>query len=93
MIGEDQHEEISKRGLNLSGLVRDLIDDYLSEHTVVLSVSDETKSIYDQVVSNTGAKDEDIEPYLLEALKELLRERIKEMERLHKSLSKKGGRK
>ncbi|MBC86865.1 MAG: hypothetical protein CL677_06760 [Bdellovibrionaceae bacterium] len=92
MIGEEQHEAVMERGLNLSGLVRDLLNDYLSENKIVIAVSDETKQVYDQVVSNSGASDEDLEPYLMEALKGLLEERIQSMEKLRKKLIKKGGR-
>ena len=46
MIREDQYQLISKKDLNLSGLLRDLLDDYFSEHTITLSVEEDTKEIY-----------------------------------------------
>jgi len=86
MVREDQHEQLLKAGLNVSGLVRDLMDDYLSEHKITLSVTEETRRIYDQVVSNTGATDQDLEVYIVKSLKELLKERIREMQDLEKKL-------
>ena len=82
MIREDQAATLSNQGINISGLVRDLIDDHLSDHKVTLSVSEETKGLYDKVVSNTGSTDVDIEVYLREALGSLLENKIKEMVKL-----------
>ncbi len=86
MIGEDQHERLLQSGANVSGLIRDLIEDHLSDHKITLAVSEETADIYNRIVSNTGSTDEDIEPYLKRSLKEMLGDRIKAMTKLHKSL-------
>ena len=86
MVREDQHQTLLDSGLNVSGLVRDLIDDYLSDFKITLSVSEETRAIYDRVVSNTGATDGDLEKYIVKALKELLKVRIEEMQELQKNL-------
>lgn len=86
MIREDQHQKLLDSGLNVSGLIRDLVDDYMSEYKITLSVTEETRRIYDQVVSNTGATDVDLERYIVKALKELLKARIKEMQDLEKNL-------
>ncbi len=82
MLRDDQYEELTGRGLNVSGLVRDLIDDYLSEHKITLSVCEETRSLYERIVSNTGSSDEDVEKYLKTSLGEMLRDKIKEMQAL-----------
>ncbi len=82
MLREDQYNKVTEAGLNLSGLVRDLLDDYLSEHKIILSVTEETKSLYDLIVSNTGSTDEDVEKYLKNTLKLLLKDRIKAMQEL-----------
>jgi hypothetical protein len=82
MIREDQYDKVVSAGLNLSGLVRDLVDDYLSEHKITLSVTEETKQLYDLIVSNTGSTDEDVEKYLKSTLKLLLKDRIKQMQEL-----------
>ncbi len=82
MLREDQYNKVTEAGLNLSGLVRDLLDDYLSEHKITLSVTEETKSLYDLIVSNTGSTDEDVEKYLKNTLKLLLKDRIKAMQEL-----------
>lgn len=90
LIGEEQYAKLSERGLNLSGLVRDLVDDYLSEHRITVSVSDETKRLYDQIVSNTGSSDADIERYFRDALGQMLKDKIEKMKDLQsKSFGKK----
>ena len=86
MIREDQYQKLLDSGLNVSGLMRDLVDDYMSDFKITLSVTEETRQIYDKVVSNTGATDADLEKYIVAALKELLKRRIKEMQDLEKNL-------
>ena len=90
MIGEDQHQKLRDLGLNVSGLVRDLITDYLSDNRIVLSVSEETKTVYQKIVANSGAQDENLEPYLKEALHKLLKQRIRELNELNEQLNQKG---
>ena len=82
LIKEKQYQELAGQGLNVSGLIRDLVDDYLSHHKVTVAVSQETRQLYDRIVANTGSTDADVERYLKAALKELLRDKIKEMEEL-----------
>ncbi|MCK5690474.1 hypothetical protein KAI87_14440 [Myxococcota bacterium] len=86
VIGEEQYKILTERGLNLSGLVRDLLGDYLSDNTITLQVSAETRSLYDMVISNMGATDEDLEIYVRQALARVLEQRIGEMQALHDSL-------
>jgi len=86
LLREDQYQKITDDGLNLSGLVRDLIDDHLSEHKITLSVTEETRQLYDLIVSNTGSTDEDVEKYLKDTLKLLLSDRIKSMQELEKKI-------
>jgi esterase/lipase len=87
MLKEEQYKEISDSGLNLSGLVRDLLDDHFSEHKITLSVSEETRKLYDLIVSNTGSTDEDVEKYLKDTLKLLLADRIQAMQDLQRDIS------
>lgn len=82
MLGEDQHEHLSSLGLNVSALVRDLLDDYLNDSKITLRVQEQTKMIYDQIIANTGTTDEDLEPFLLKALKEVLRMKMSAIEKL-----------
>jgi len=86
MVREDQYRELSDRNLNVSGLVRDLIDDYLSRDTVTVSVGEETRQLYDQIVANTGTTDQDVEVYFREALKNMLRDKIKAMQALEEKI-------
>ena len=85
LIRDDQYEALGKRGLNLSGLVRDMIDDYLSAHTITISVTDKTRELYDRIVANTGTTDADIERSFKESLGAILKEKIKEMQSLETS--------
>lgn len=89
MLREDQYEKVHESGVNLSGLIRDLIDDYLSDFKITLSVTQETRELYDMIISNTGSNDEDLEAYLKDSLKLLLRDKIKSMQNLEVELSKK----
>lgn len=86
MLRDDQYEQVNEEGLNLSGLIRDLLDDHFSEHKITLSVTEETKKLYDLIVSNTGSTDEDVEKYLKNTLKLLLKDRIKAMQELESSV-------
>ena len=86
MIREDQHVRLLELGVNMSGLIRSLIDDHLSESKITLAVSDETANLYQQLVAHTGSTDDEIEPYLRVALKRMLKDRITQMERLHRSI-------
>lgn len=86
MVREDQHEQLAALGVNVSGLVRSLIDDHLSEGKITLAVSEKTANLYRQIVSNTGSTDSDIEPYLRAALKNMLKDRIARMEKLHRTI-------
>lgn len=82
LLREEQYQALSERGLNVSGLIRDLLDDHLSEHKITLSVSEETRSLYDKIVANTGSTDQDVERYLRDALSAMLKDKILEMQDL-----------
>lgn len=86
MIREDQHARLVELGVNMSGLIRSLIDDHLSESKITIGVSEQTAHLYQQIVSNTGSTDADVEPYLRAALKKMLKDRIAQMEKLHRTL-------
>jgi hypothetical protein len=86
VIRNDQYEQLQEMNINVSGFIRDIIDDRLSDHTITLNVTPETRMLYEQIVSTSAKGDTDIEPYLRDALKSLLEERIKEMKLLQDSL-------
>lgn len=88
MIGEDQYSELTKRGLTVSWLIRDLIDDYLSANKLTIRVTDETRKLFEKIVSTTNTVDEEFEPYLKDALQEFLKHKIVEMQKLQKNMSK-----
>lgn len=86
VILEDQYQALNHRNLNVSGLIRDLLGDYLSKNVITLQVSEETRRIYETVVSNTGNTDADIETHLRQALADVLERQIAEMQVLHQRL-------
>jgi hypothetical protein len=86
LIREDQYERLAALGINVSGLIRDLVDDHFSDHRVTISVTPETQRLYEKLVANTGATDESIEPFLRKALKELLAKTIEDLEELRQSI-------
>ncbi|MCB0354220.1 MAG: hypothetical protein KDD64_11865 [Bdellovibrionales bacterium] len=87
LIRPDQYDRVVEMDLSLSGLVRDLLDDRMSDTKIVLSVSKKTKEFYDMVVSNFGADDLEIEEYIAEALDNFLLDKKKEIEKLRDTLS------
>jgi hypothetical protein len=93
LIGEDQYEQIGKRQLNLSWLIRELLDSYLDKNTINLTVSAETRELYEQIAGPQGEDiDKDFEPFLREALRSLLKVKIDKMQQLAKTaFPKKGG--
>ena len=86
VIRNDQYDRLQEMNINVSGFIRDIIDDRLSDHNITLNVSPETRSLYNQIVSTSPKGDADIEPHLRDALKKMLEERIKEMKTLQESL-------
>lgn len=87
VIREDQHEKLQKIGVNISGFVRDLIDDHFSDHSITLAVTKQTQDLYTKIISNTGASDQALEVFFRKALEDMLAEKIKEMNALHQELS------
>jgi hypothetical protein len=88
MIREDQHRAVMDAGLNMSGLLRDLLDDHFSESKITLSVSTKTKQIYDNLISNFGGRDRDLEPHFVQAMDRVLQAKMSEIDALRKKLKK-----
>lgn len=86
VILEDQYQALNDRNLNVSGLIRDLLGDYLSKNVITLQVTEETRRIYETVVSNTSTTDQDLETHLRAALAVVLERQIGQMQDLHKRL-------
>lgn len=87
LIRPDQHEMVAQEGLSLSGLVRDLLDDRFSDTTVTLSVTPQTRRLYDHIVSNFGASDSDFERFFVEALDRFLESKSSDIDALRRRLS------
>lgn len=87
MVREDQYAKLHDMDVNMSGYIRDLIDDSLSDHIITLNVSEETKKLYDRVISMSAQGDAELEPHLRSALKSVLDSSIREMQKLQKRLA------
>ena len=86
LVRRDQHQRVANSGLNMSGLIRGLIDDHFSEEKIVLSVSPRVKAVYQQAISNLGAEDRELEIYFLEALDKFLADKTRQIDDLRKSI-------
>ena len=86
LVREDQYQKVQSLGLNLSGLIRDLLDDRLSDKRIVLSVAAKTRSVYDHLVSNCGATDEELQQCFLKALDTLLEQKIHALEKVRSKI-------
>jgi hypothetical protein len=86
LITQSHYDEVAKKGLSLSGLVRDLLEDRFSETTITLSVKKESKLMYDHIISNFGITDQDLAEYVVEALDKFLVDKGKEIEKLRVDL-------
>lgn len=88
LIRSDQHEKVLEKGLSLSGLVRNLLDDHFSETKIVLALSKSGKEMYDSLVANYGITDHEIEPHLVRGLDQLLQERTGRINAIRQRLKK-----
>ncbi len=87
MVRDDQYDKLHEMQVNMSGYIRDLIDDSISEHVITLNVTEETRSLYNKVISMSSKGDEELEPHLRSALKSMLDQSIKDMQKLQKKLA------
>ena len=85
-VRADQYERISDKGLNASGLIRGLLDDHFSETTIVFSVSAEVKGIYEQVISNFGGEDRELEAFFVDAMDRYLEQKTSQISKLRKTI-------
>ena len=86
LVRPDQHKQVMTAGLNMSGLIRDLLDDHFSDEKIVLSVSPRVRELYQILVSNLGAEDRELEVYFLEALDKFLEDKSRQIDDLRKSI-------
>lgn len=93
MLRKEQHDRLQEMNVNVSGFVRDIIDDRLSDHVITLGVSQETRILYDRIISLSHHGDTDFEPYLRAALADMLKDYIGQMQNLHKTLDMEGKKK
>lgn len=83
---ESQHEELSRRNVNLSGLIRELLDAHLSQHMIVLRVDEDTRRLYDEVMSGTGFSEDELSHELKRVLAQLLDKKVAALTKLRKTL-------
>jgi hypothetical protein len=86
---ESQHDELVQRGVNVSGLIRELVEQYLSPSTITLNVDPDTRSLYEEAVVRSGATEADVTARLRRMMSDLLDDRLKELEALRRQLAKK----
>ncbi len=72
IIPEEFYDEVHKRGHKLSGIIREALEDALNPHTITVSVTEERKSIYHELFSNSECNDKEFEPFLKDALKKYI---------------------
>lgn len=85
LVGEDQYDKITQKQLNLSWLMRDLLDDYFGQSKISIEVGPETYALYQKIVSGSGQLSREFEPYFRDALHLFLKSRIEEMQKLEKN--------
>ena len=88
LVRPDQYRKVSDSTLNMSGLVRALLDDHFSDEKIVFSVSPKAKAVYQTVISNMGGHDRELEPYFLQALDQYLASKTKQIDALRRSIAK-----
>ena len=86
LLRPDQHQRVMSAGLNMSGLIRGLLDDHFSEEKIVLSVSPRVQHLYRFLISNLGVEDKELEIYFLEALDKFLADKSRQIDDLRKSI-------
>ncbi|MFO0564756.1 MAG: hypothetical protein U0263_03790 [Polyangiaceae bacterium] len=79
---ESQHETLVQQGVNVSALIRALLDAYLSSSVIMLPVDKTTRELYDLVLKSTGYSDSDVGAHLGPVLKQLLETRRQELDAL-----------
>ncbi len=89
IISKEQHERIHAKGLNLSAIVREALEDEINAHTITLSVSDQTKKLYMQLFEETQFNDSEFEPYLKNALNDFVEDLIEKRQNRLKDIQKK----
>lgn len=87
-IREDQFQLIHSKGLSLSALVRDMLDDRFSSNKIVLNLTDHGKELYDTIVGSMGVPDVDLEPFFLIALDGFLEKKMQQLTDLRNKVKK-----
>lgn len=86
LIAPEQYQRVHDASMNLSRLLRDLLQNHFSASKIVLSVSPLLKTAYQDVITKLGAEDQELEPYFLNALDAYLADKTSEMDTLRKKL-------
>ncbi len=86
LLNREQYDKVNEAGLNMSGLIRGLLDDHFSDEKIVFSVSPKVKTVYQNIISNFGGEDKELEAYFLKALDQYLADKTQQIESLRKSI-------
>ena len=91
IIPTKYHKEVSKRGLKLSAVVREALEDQLNPNTITLSVTKKTHEIYMELFNEQQCSDKDFEPFLKAALDKyiqyVIEQKTKDLDKLKKKLA------
>ena len=85
-ILESQYKELTDRGLNVSRLVRDLLDAHLSATTITIHTDGETRRLFDTVIAHTGHSDGEVAAELRQVLQRLLEDKLETLTDLKREL-------
>lgn len=78
-LNEKLHKKVHTKGLNLSGLVREKLEDHFSNHTITFSVDKKLKNKYEELTSILNISDSDIQPFIDQAINEFIKVKKKEL--------------
>jgi hypothetical protein len=86
-ILESHHDELLRRGVNVSGLIRELLDGHLGGSSITLPVDAETRRLYDEVMAGTGYTEAELGTHLRRVLGELLDQKLRDLTELKSEIA------
>lgn len=86
LLREDQHQALLQKSENYSATIRELIDAYLNQRTLMLPLSANTAQLIERIKVLTILTPVELERALERGLKSVLQEAIEKLKRLEKEL-------
>lgn len=91
IIPKKYQEEVQARGLKLSAVIREALEDQLNPQTITLSVSETTHKLYMELFNDQQCSDSDFEPFLKEAMEKYINyvidKKTEELQKLKERIS------